>query len=164
MSPENLERMDRALALFLKWASVGCLIVLFFLIGAGVFVRFVPVSSMGWADEVIELAFVWMVFLGATLLWRERTHFRVEVTLSFLEGSPAGRFLEIALQMLSLVFFLVYTYEGAILTARSVDRSPILDYPRAIWFVILPLTGSIIIGYILRDLLLLFRGKLQGWR
>jgi len=153
------EKSERALALFLKWASVGCLIGLFFLIAAGVFVRFVPISSMGWADEVIELAFAWMVFLGATLLWRGRTHFRVELIPSLLRDSLAGRILAIALQLLALVFFVVYTYEGGILTVQSVDRSPILDFPRAIWYVILPITGAVIIGYTIRDLLLLFWGK-----
>lgn len=159
-----MEKLDRALAGFLKVSSVVSLVGLFILIAAGVFVRFVPVSSMGWADEVIELAFAWMVFLGAALLWGKRSHFRVDVLPAALSGASAGRILEIGLQILCLAFFLVYTYQAGLLTVQSMDRSPILYYPRALWYVIMPATGGVIVGYIIRDLILLFRGKLQGWR
>ncbi len=159
-----MEKLDRVLAGFLRVSSVVSLVGLFILIAAGVFVRFVPISSMGWADEVIELAFAWMVFLGAALLWGKRSHFRVDVLPAVLSGFAAGRLLEIGLQILCLAFFLVYTHQGSLLTVQSMDRSPILDYPRAIWYLIMPVTGGVIIGYIIRDLLLLFRGRLKQWK
>ena len=159
-----METLERALARFLRVSSVISLVGLFILITAGVFVRFVPISSMGWADEVIELAFAWMVFLGTALLWGKRSHFRVDVLPTVLAGSPAGRFLEVGLQILCLAFFLVYTQQAGLLTVQSMDRSPILDYPRAIWYLIMPVTGAVIIGYIVRDLILLFRGKLRQWK
>jgi TRAP-type C4-dicarboxylate transport system permease small subunit len=153
------KRFDQGLNNFLKWASVGCLIALFLLIAAGVFVRFVPISSMGWADEVIELNFAWMVFLGAAFLWRKRAHFRVEVLPETLGSSKAGVFLQIILQLISLFFFFLFTWEGWLLTMRSVDRSPILDIPRSLWFIIIPISGALIIGFIIRDLISLFRGR-----
>lgn len=156
---QNLQKLDQKLSSFLRWASVGSLIILFILITAGVFVRFVPISSMGWADEVIELAFAWMVFLGASFLWRRRAHFRVEVLPETLGSSKAGVFLQIILELISLFFFFLFTWEGWLLTLRSVDRSPILDLPRCLWFIIIPLTGALIIGFIVSDLLGLFRGR-----
>ena len=60
---------------------------LLLLVGAGVFVRFVPVSSMGWADEIIELGFAWLVFFGAAWLWRNRTHFKVDLLQHLLAGT-----------------------------------------------------------------------------
>ncbi len=153
------EKFDQRLRSFLKWTSVGCLIALFLLIAAGVFVRFVPISSMGWADEVIELAFAWMVFLGASFLWRRRAHFRVEVLPETLGSSKAGVFLQIILQLISLSFFLLFTWQGWLLTWRSVDHSPILDWPRSLWFIIIPLTGALILGFIISDLISLWRGK-----
>lgn len=152
-------KVDQILSKFLKWVSVGCLIILFLLIAAGVFVRFVPISSMGWADEVIELAFAWMVFGGASFLWRKRAHFRVDVLPETLGSSKAGVFLQIILQLISLFFFGLFTWEGWLLSMRSVDRSPILDLPRSLWFVIIPLTGALIIGFIVMDLISLWRGK-----
>lgn len=152
-------KLEQILSNFLKWASVGCLITLFLLIAAGVFVRFIPIISMGWADEVIELAFAWMVFLGASFLWRKRAHFRVEVLPETLGSSKAGVFLQIILQLISLFFFFLFTLEGWLLSMRSVDRSPILDLPRTLWFIIIPLAGALIIGFIVRDLISLFQGR-----
>jgi TRAP-type transport system small permease protein len=163
MVSEISKKMELGLVLSLRWATVGCFVGLLFLIGAGILARFIPFFSMGWADEVIEWAFAWMVFLGTAVLWRERTHFRVDLIPNWLAGSRAGQTLEIFLSLLSLVFFLVFTYEGGVLTMRTTDNSPILDLPKAIWYVILPISGAAIIGYTVRDLWLLFNGRTSLW-
>ncbi len=156
---KSWQKFDQRLSSFLKWTSVGCLVALFFLIAAGVFVRFVPVSSMGWADEIIELAFAWMVFLGASFLWRRRAHFRVEALPEILGRSKGGFFLKIILQLISLFFFILFTWQGWVLTVETVDYSPILAWPRSIWFIIIPLTGALILGFIISDLISFWREK-----
>jgi len=155
----SLEKTERALVLALKWSSVGCLVVLLLLLSAGIFVRFLPIGSMGWADEVIEFAFAWMIFFGTAVLWRERTHFRVDLIPNWLAGSRAGHMLDIILSLMALVFFLVFTYEGGVLTMRTTDNSPILDLPKALWYMIMPIAGFVLIGYTIRDILLLFRSR-----
>jgi TRAP-type transport system small permease protein len=154
-----LETFDRILTLGLKASGVICLVGLLTMIAAMVFVRFVPVSSMGWADEIVELAFVYMVFLGSAVLWKERSHFRVDLIPLWLGGSRAGNLLQAFLNILSLVFFLVFTHQGVILTLRTTDNSPILDLPKVLWYIIMPISGGVFIGYTIRDLLLLFRRK-----
>ena len=151
--------LDRVLELILRWGAIFCLIALLLLIAATVFVRFVPVSSMGWSDEIIEFAFAWMVFLGTACLWRNRSHFRVELITGWLAGSKSGQVLEIILNLLALVFFLVFTYQGWILSGKATDRSPILELPRYLWYMIMPLSGLIIVGYTLRDFRDFFRGR-----
>ena len=155
-------KIDRVLVPVLKWSSVVCLVALLVLIAAGIFVRFVPIGSMGWADEVIEWAFVYMVFMGSVVLWRERSHFRVDLIPHWLAGTRGERALDISLGLLSLVFFLVFSYEGTALTLRTTDNSPILDFPKLLWYAILPLSGFAFIGYTVRDLVLLFRGRPLG--
>jgi TRAP-type C4-dicarboxylate transport system permease small subunit len=158
MSREILKKVDKALEILLRWGSSICLVGLLSLISAVVFVRFVPIASLGWSDEIIEFAFAWMVFLCAAALWRERTHFRVEVVTGWLSGSKAGRVLEISLSLISLVFLLVFTYEGALLAMKATDRSPIFEYPRTLWYMVMPIAGAIMIGYTIRDLVGFFRG------
>ena len=159
MKQGNLEKVDQILAVVTKWGSVAWLVTLFLLIAAGVFVRFVPITSLGWADEIIELAFAWMVFLGAAFLWRERTHFNVDLVPKWLEGTKAGTILEIFLNFLSLAFFVILTYEGWLLCVRATDKSPILEIPRPLWYIIIPITGAIMAGYTIRDLRLLIQRK-----
>ncbi len=147
------------LAHLMRWGSVICFVGLLFFVAAGVFVRFIPISSMGWADEIIEFAFAWMVFLGAAVLWRARGHFRVEILPVRLAGKKSGRVLEIFLSLSAFVFLLVFTYEGGLLAIRATDRSPILELPRTLWYMVIPISGAIMIGYTIRDLLGLFRHR-----
>jgi TRAP-type C4-dicarboxylate transport system permease small subunit len=68
MSRDFWERADRFIALFLRSGSIAMMAALVIFVAAGVIVRFLPFASMGWADEIIELAFAWLVFLGAAAL------------------------------------------------------------------------------------------------
>jgi TRAP-type C4-dicarboxylate transport system permease small subunit len=159
MSREILKKVDKVLEILLRWSSIICLVGLLSLVSAVVLVRFVPITSLGWSDEIIEFAFAWMVFLCAAALWRERTHFSVDVITDRLSGSKTGRVLKIFLNFLSLVFLLVFTYEGALLAMEATDRSPIFELPRTLWYMVMPISGAIMIGYTLRDLLDLLRHR-----
>ena len=159
MPKETFKKIERIIDLVMRWGSVACLVIIFILISAEIFVRFVPIGSMGWADELVEFGFAWMVFLGSAVLWKERTHFRVDLIPNSVAGTQAGRILDIALSFMSLVFFLVFTFEGGVLTMRTTDPSPILALPKALWYVIMPISGCILIGYTIRDFWLLFRGR-----
>jgi TRAP-type C4-dicarboxylate transport system permease small subunit len=159
MSRGILKNVDRVLGLMLRVGSSICLVVLLIIITAIVFIRFVPFTSMGWTDEIVEFAFAWMVFLCAAELWRRRTHFTVDLVVEKLSGFKAGHVLKIFLSLLSLIFLLVFTYEGALLAMKATDRSPIFEYPKTLWYMVMPIAGAIMIGYTIRDLWLLFRSK-----
>ena len=75
MNRRNFEKIDRGLELFLRWGSSLCLVGLLIIISAVVFIRFVPFTSMGWTDEIVEFAFAWMVFLCSAGLWRQKNSF-----------------------------------------------------------------------------------------
>lgn len=153
-----LAKVEGALGRVMRWVTMACLAALFLLLGGIVVVRFLPVTSMAWADEIIEMAFAWLVFLGAAALWRDRGHFRVDLVPGWLAGSRAGRALEILLDVLALGFFLLFTYESAVLTRAANDRSPTLELPKILWYIILPVSGAIMVGYSVRDVwALLFR-------
>jgi TRAP-type C4-dicarboxylate transport system permease small subunit len=58
--------------------------------------------------------------------------------------------------LLALAFLLVFTYEGALLAIKATDRSPIFEYPKTLWYMSIPISGIIMIGYTIRDLISLF--------
>lgn len=152
MIKNYLSVVDRLIEKFLRWGSIICLVSLLILVTGNVIFRFIPILSMGWADEIIEFFFAWMIFLCAANLWRERSHFRVELIPNRLANKKSGRNLEISLCILALFFFLVFSYEGGILSAKATDRSPIMEWPRYLWYFVLPFSGGIIIVYTMRDL------------
>jgi TRAP-type C4-dicarboxylate transport system permease small subunit len=159
MKGNGFERADRILELFLRWGSSLCLVGLLIIISAVVFIRFVPFTSMGWTDEIVEFAFAWMVFLCSAGLWRQRTHFRVELVQEWLGSSRAGRVLGMILNLLSLTFLVVLTYQGGLLAMKATDRSPIFEFPKTLWYLSIPVAGAIMIGYSVRDLLGFFKKR-----
>ena len=156
----GLGKVDRGLAEAMRGVCITAFVVLIVLVTTLILIRFAQLFSLGWADEIVEMAFAWMTFLGAAHLWRSRSHFRVDLIPNMLAGTRAGQVLEIGLSLMSLLFFLVFTYEGAVLTLRTAMPSPILGWPKALWYMIMPIAGFIMIGYTLRDLWLLVHGHM----
>ena len=137
----------------LKGITLWNFVALLFLLSAIVFVRFVPLTSLGWSDEIVEWSFAWMVFMGTAALWRDNEHFSIQWLPHKLKGKTLGKWLEVAVEILSIFFLTILTYYGAMLAISAHDRSPILELPRHIWYLCVPLAGGIMIGYSVRNLI-----------
>ena len=144
---------DRVLCSMMRWMIYTCLVGLLLILSAVVFVRFVPISSMGWSDEIVEGAFAWMVFVGAAVLWRDNEHFRVMWLEDQLKGTIAIKVIRLAVEIISLIFIGVMTYYGWHLMVSANDRSPILELPRYLWYFCIPLSGLIMTGYSCRNII-----------
>ena len=150
---DTLVALDRALSCIMRWIALICFVGLLFLLTGVVFVRFVPIASFGWSDEIVEWGFAWMVFMGAAALWRDNEHFRVKWLETRLTGRKSGKVLALVVETLSVVFIMIMTYYGYKLMVRAHDRSPILELPRHLWYLSVPSAGAIMTGYSIRNLL-----------
>ena len=119
-------QMDGILGIALRWGSSLAMVALWILVTATVFFRGVPIVSMGWSDEIVELAFAWMIFLCSADLCRQRKHFVVDLIPNLLVGTGAGRVLGIALNLLSLAFLLVFHLSGHPVVDSSDGSFPLL--------------------------------------
>jgi TRAP-type C4-dicarboxylate transport system permease small subunit len=144
----RVERMDRGLMAAMRWISAACLTILLALVSLMVLVRFWPVVALGWEDEVVELAFAWMVFLGSAAVWRSGEHIVIDFIPQALAGTGAGRALEMIIGAAMLGFLGVFTWYGWLLTLQSQgNTSPMLVLPRPLWYVSVPVSGVVMIGY-----------------
>jgi TRAP-type C4-dicarboxylate transport system permease small subunit len=159
MKQDFLSKMDGMLGISLRGVSSFAVVALWILVTATVLFRIIPIFSMGWSDEIVEWLFAWMVFICSAELCRQRKHFIVDLIPNMIAGTRTGHVLNIVIQLLALVFFLVFTYQGFKLTIMATDRSPYFELPRVLWYVCMPLAGLIMVGYTIRDLWFLLRGK-----
>lgn len=159
-APSCCAKLDQGLASAMRRVCLAAFALLIVLVTSLILIRFIPLISLGWADEIVELAFAWMTFLGSAVLWRSRTHFRVDLIPHLLAGTRTGRTLEIGLSLVSLLFLLLFTYEGAVLTLRTAIPSPILAWPKAFWYLSMPIGGALMVVYTLRDLWLYLHGRM----
>ena len=151
-------RLDRGLDSVLRWLSILCLAILTLLVSALVVVRFFPIISLGWADEIVELAFAWMVFLGTAAIWRSQEHITIDFIPQALAGTRAGQGLGVLLGLLALGFLLVFTWQGWLLTVQARgNTSPMLELPRPWWYASVPVSGVVMIGYTTARIVKAFR-------
>ena len=161
MTPHGtLARVDRAIAAALKAISVASLCMLFATVSFVVVTRVFGLRSAGWTDELIELAFGWLIFPCAASLWRTKSHFTVDLLEQTIASPAARRALAIAVEALCLVFLVVFVYESAVFVEASAsERSPVFGYSRAYWYAVMPLAGSIMVAYSIARLVAALRRK-----
>ena len=139
---------DRPLEATLRWISIVSMFALVVLVCALVLVRFFPIMSLGWADEIVELAFAWMVFMGTAAVWRSSQHITIDFIPQALAGTRVGRILEVVAGLLVLGFLTVFTWQGWFFTIQAQgNTSPMLTMPRPLWYAVLPVSGLVMIGY-----------------
>jgi TRAP-type C4-dicarboxylate transport system permease small subunit len=155
MKQDFFSKMDGILGMSMRGVSSFAIVVLWIIVTAIVLFRFIPIFSMGWTDEIVELLFAWMVFSASAELCRQRKHFVVDLIPNLIAGTRTGHVVNIVIQLLALAFLLVFTYEGALVAIQATDRSPIFEYPKTLWYMSIPISGMIMVGYTLRDLYLL---------
>jgi len=154
----RVEWVDHGLDVAMRWISAVCLTVLLCLVSMIVLVRFWPVVALGWEDEVVELAFAWMVFLGSAAVWRSGEHIVIDFIPQALAGTRAGRALEMIIGAAMLGFLGVFAWYGWLLTLQSQgNTSPMLVLPRPFWYVSVPVSGVVMIGYTIARMVKAFR-------
>ena len=147
-----LGRIDLILSTFMRTVCLVCIAALLILLSGNVFFRFVPIMSMGWYDEIVEMLFAWLVFIGAAALWRENSHFRVDWLYTKIEKRTAGSILGIFIESASLFFIWVMAYQGLRLTLLANDWTPILKLPKRIQYVDIPIAGALMMIYSFRNI------------
>ena len=143
-----LEGVDRGVAVTLDGVALTAFVALFLLLFGNVVVRWLGVFSMAWFDEIVEMAFAWMVFFGAAALYRRGEHFRVDWLEGRLTSRPSVRnAVLIAVSLLSLLFLGYLLFYGWRLVARTTDVTPIFAISRRILYIGIPISASLMVIY-----------------
>jgi TRAP-type C4-dicarboxylate transport system permease small subunit len=155
MSPETetpTQVEDTPLTSFLRGLTSLCMVGLLVLVSALILLRVGIFSvSLEWSDEVIELLFAWMVFIGTAIVWVRREHIVVDLIPQMLAGTRAAWWLEVVGAALALVFLGVFTWKGVTFTLQAQgNTSPILMLPRPLWYVSMPIAGVMMTWHTLR--------------
>ena len=97
-------RFDKGLMLVLEWFCIALFASITVIMTLNIVVRFVPVMSMHWFDEILELLYGALIFYGSAALWVVHGHFSVGDWISkhidSIPGRMAYRFL---VELMSLV-------------------------------------------------------------
>jgi TRAP-type C4-dicarboxylate transport system permease small subunit len=74
--------------------------------------RYVFAASLSWSEEVARYLFVWLTFLGASVVAKSRSHITVESIVDAIKSEIVRKSLKTLADVLVLVFLWVLVYEG----------------------------------------------------
>lgn len=159
-----LQGLDRFVLALLKAFTILCFIFLTILISANVFVRFVPVMSLHWFDEIIEMLYAYMIFYGAAALWITREHFSVGDWISgrLIKNPKAIRIYRLILESMVLVFALIFLFYSRRLTEMALDVTNVFAIPKKILYSCMPISGLVMAVYSMRNIAVEITGIKTG--
>ena len=152
-----LKRIDKALLYALKGITITSFFFLTLLISANVFVRFFPVVSLHWFDEIIELLYAYLVFYGAAALWISHEHFGVGDWLEKRIKNVRMRYgYRVIIELLVMCFVVIFFYYSLKLTILAQDVTNVFAIPKRILYSCLPAAGAVMILYSIRNIVIEF--------
>ena len=146
----------------LKYALTLLSVILTVSVFLQVLIRFVFKYPLPWTEEIARIAFVYCVFVGATIAVRENSHLSVDFLLVILPKGVARA--AVFLGMLLVGVFLAFvTWQGIVLVmATGVQMSPVMQVPFKYLYLIVPVSGAIMLLYLVSNMLALIRGRREG--
>jgi TRAP-type C4-dicarboxylate transport system permease small subunit len=128
------ENFEKYFCAFIISVMVVCL-------GAQVFFRFFLDAALTWSEELSRFAFVWVIYLGASLAAHERIHIRVTAPQLFLPAQYR-HYATLFADIIWVIFNLFFAYQG-ILQVKHMLRftftSPALQWNTGIIYSVIPL-------------------------
>jgi TRAP-type C4-dicarboxylate transport system permease small subunit len=153
-------RLDLAVAQACRWGVIGCFLGLFVLLWLGILQRIFPLMKVPGYDELVELLFAWMTFLGALALWREGSLYRVEALERAL-GPDGRRALQVLVHAVMLAIALILSYAGWDFLRQSGETTPFLQIDKMWWHAAIPVCGAFMALYSAVALWRALRGEVQ---
>jgi TRAP-type transport system small permease protein len=164
----TLKTIDRLLGRALHAAGSACLMLLLVIVAVMVLNRFAGIASLGWTDEIVELLFAWMIFIGAAAVWRERGHFCVDALLVGVTSPMKRSVLALMIAVANLAFLGALAYLSLRLTLDASETSPVFAISKAYWYGVMPAMLTVMCAYCIRDIvaavLTLIPGKFNEYR
>ena len=149
----SLAFIDRLVLNALKVVTIVSFVLLTILISANVFVRFFPVVSLHWFDEIIELLYAYLVFYGAAALWILRGHISVGDWIEKSIANPRLRHLyRTFIELMVLAFAAVFFFYSLRLTILALDVTNVFAIPKRVLYSCMPVAGAIMVIYSLRNI------------
>jgi TRAP-type C4-dicarboxylate transport system permease small subunit len=149
----SLKRIDQIILRALKAITITSFVLLTLLVSANVFVRFFPVASLHWFDEIIELVYAYLIFYGAAALWISREHFGVGDWIEKrIRQERMKHVYKLTIQLLVMGFAVIFFYYSFRLTLLARDVTNVFAIPKRVLYSCLPISGFIMIIYSIRNI------------
>ncbi len=134
-------------------AILGAIMAIIVLITlAAVWWRYVINAPIAWTEQVSNMLFVWTVFLGSAVLYREKLHIGVDMFVNMLPQRFSGLafwFIEIC----NLIFIITLFIYGLKLSIDVIPQTyGALDITPAVYYFAAPVSCALMILYFIEKI------------
>jgi TRAP-type C4-dicarboxylate transport system permease small subunit len=135
--------------------ALACTALLPVVVGANILARYSDWYRVLWAEDVVKVLFLWVVFLGGAIAVKYDAHVRMS-TLSdrLARTGPAGRRWDRAIRLSPVVMGAILLVLGVRIVEISMRRElPTLEISAGYFNTIVPASGALMIFYAVRGFL-----------
>lgn len=141
------------------WFIIIGLSVMTLVLFAQVAVRYLFDGGISWSEELARYIMIWVVYLGAAVVYRDNSHISVTALEEFV-GPKARFFLNVVQKLISMGFIgLMGYYASGTLEFAAIQTSPNMMIPMNYIYIVFPLSSLLIILHLALSLVDDFSGR-----
>ena len=153
-----LNTVDKYLTILLRFVLGMSSLVIFVVTFAAVVFRYLLHAPLPWSQDVIRLAFTYMIYFGAAYCVRENANLNIDVGLSLL-GKRTRVVVEIIINIILCGFFIFLLIFGLQFAETGVNQtSSYLMLPMKIYYMGVPLSGAFMAFYVVMNIIKQIKG------
>jgi len=148
---------------FIEWLSIILMSFMLLLTFANVIGRYVFRNSIFFSEEMARFLFVWVVFLGAAIIIKDKGHVAVTFLAEKLKGRKSGKLLEIFIGICGFIFITI-VFVGGITLSKTMNlyKSSALQIPMGYVYCAIPIGAGIMMIHHFKNFLSLFVKKQEN--
>jgi TRAP-type C4-dicarboxylate transport system permease small subunit len=124
------------------WTIVALMSAMVLVVAVQVFLRYVTNTSLGWADEVSRLTFVWSIFLGIPLGIRAGVHIGMEIVTARMPSGVQDA-LARAMAAIATALMVLVAWQAAVVAFDQWDEKMASLEASAAWFIVAVAVGCV---------------------
>lgn len=151
----HLVKIDEKLNKIIEVILVILTIIMVVAMSSNIFLRYVMHRSPIWASELTTFLFVWIVFLGVSILSKREEHIAFEFIFNSRHKS-VRTFAKISMRLVTLIIAYLFITQGYKLAVMSMEQVSLdMRFPMGIVYLVIPICGVLmgihIVANFIRD-------------
>jgi TRAP-type C4-dicarboxylate transport system permease small subunit len=170
---DALKKIDDVFLVILKVVTITLFVALTLILTANVFfrlmadlakrltdmgsplVRIVPVVSLHWMDEIVEMIFAALVFYGAAAVWILKGHFSAGDWIGKrLKNPRTHAAYRLLVDLIAFAFIAVFFWYSLNLVQRALEVTSVFGISKKILYACMPISSFIMMLYSLKFVVL----------
>ena len=139
---------------FIIVAMFSCMSVAVFI---QIIFRYLLHQPIYWSEEIPRFFLIWLTFLGSAIAMKNRSHLSISLLTNRL-AVQKRIWVQFFANLLSLLFISILVWGGIIITILTMpNRTAALQMPTGLVYLAVPVGGTIMIIYLLKNTIELFK-------